>query len=87
MAGIRQHYIPRFLQAGFISHSKGNDIMSGIRKTGTPFNPNTKNIGLGTGFYNSEADSSVDDAITDVEGGYAQILNDIRLGNNTIDAG
>ena len=80
MSGVRQHYIPRFLQRGFakdplaehpvtMAYRKGRDI---------PFEVRTSNIGLEKYFYSDENSASIDDAITDRERTYAKLVSGLR---------
>lgn len=66
MAGRGQHYIPRFLQRGFICNSQEqvyfySKIKKEVLKT------SIGNIGLGRDFYSAPEDTYLDDVITENE--------------------
>jgi len=85
MAGKRQHFIPRFLQKGFASHSVGEEIFTWTYRKGIkPFNTNIKNVGVEGFFYSENHDTSLDDTITVAESDFAQLVDSIRL-NNAVD--
>jgi hypothetical protein len=68
MAGERQHYLPQFLQRGFISKRVGDTSFTWVyRKYKTPFESNIRNVGLERKFYNQGNNSTVDIAITEAE--------------------
>jgi Protein of unknown function (DUF4238) len=68
MSGIRQHYIPRFLQNGFASHVSGDEIYTWVyRKEAKPFNANIMKVGVEGYFYSQDGDNQVDDEITEAE--------------------
>lgn len=76
MAGRDQHYIPRFLQRGFICNSKEQvyfyyKIKKEVLKT------NISNIGLSRDFYSSPEDTYLDDVITENENKIISPLIDI----------
>lgn len=79
MAGKRQHIIPRFLQAGFASRKDGDDVFTWVYRVGqVPFECNTLNVGVEREFYTIGADTAADDAITDAEGPFSQLVNSLR---------
>jgi hypothetical protein len=79
MAGKRQHIIPRFLQAGFASRKDGDDVFTWMYRAGqTPFECNTLNVGVEREFYSIGADTAADDAITDVEGPFSELVSSLR---------
>src|SRR4051794_7106191 len=79
MAGKRQHIIPRFLQAGFASSKDGDDVFTWVYRVGqVPFECNTLNVGVEREFYTIGADTAADDAITDAEGPFSQLVNALR---------
>lgn len=81
MAGKRQHYIPRFLQEGFASHTEGSAVYTWVYRKGiTPFNANIANVGVEGEFYTEGADTEVDDLITDAEGTWASLIRAMRSG-------
>lgn len=85
MAGKRQHFIPRFLQKGFASHSVGEEIFTWTyRKGAKPFNTNIRNVGVEGFFYSENNDTSLDDTITIAESDFAELVDSIRL-NNAVD--
>jgi hypothetical protein len=78
MSGKRQHILPRFLIKGFASKSeKLNHFVWVYRKGQAPFESNIINVGVEKDFY-SEDDSTIDEKITDVERGYADLITELR---------
>lgn len=76
MAGDRQHFIPRFLQDGFLSHSTPKGGYTWVyRKDRDPYNPNTINVGVEGHFYTNGEDRVVDDSITSLEGKLSTVVN------------
>ncbi|MFV9669364.1 DUF4238 domain-containing protein [Pantoea sp. KXB25] len=79
MAGKRQHYIPRFLQRGFLTGDlkKQNTYMylngGGVRSS------NINNVGVEGFFYSIDGDAELDDMYTNLENDYASIINKIRV--------
>lgn len=68
MAGKRQHYLPRFLQAGFASRKSDDRVFTWVyRKDKPPFEGNTRHIGVEQDFYALGEDRTVDQTITDAE--------------------
>jgi hypothetical protein len=79
MSGRRQHFIPRFLQAGFASRRDGEEGFTWVyRKDRPPFESNTRNVGVEGQFYTAGADTEADDAITVAEGDYSSLLSSLR---------
>lgn len=79
MSGKRQHFIPRFLQQGFASHTDGDEFYTWVfRKDTEPFNTNLINVGVEKYFYNDQSDSIADDKITQVEQTYSSLVNRLR---------
>lgn len=81
MAGKRHHFVPRFIQAGFASHTKNKDSFTWVyRKGAKAFNTNIVNIGLEGQFYDLDGDNQVDDQITNLEGRFSDFYNALRRG-------
>jgi hypothetical protein len=79
MAGKRQHFVPRFLQAGFASKKTADQVFTWVyRKDQLPFESNTLNIGVEREFYSIGADTAADDAITDVEDSFSTLVSSLR---------
>lgn len=79
MAGDRQHFIPRFLQDGFLSHSTPKGGYTWVyRKDRDPYNPNTINVGVEGHFYTNGEDRVVDDSITSLEGKLSAVVQRLR---------
>jgi len=79
MSGKRQHFIPRFLQQGFASHTDGDEFYTWVyRKNTEPFNTNLINVGVEKYFYNDRSDSSADDKITQAEQTYSTLVNSLN---------
>lgn len=82
MSGKRQHFIPRFLQSGFSSHSSGDEIFTWVyRKNVEPFNTNIINTGVEGYFYSQDVDSQVDDNITAAEKSFCELVDALRNGS------
>jgi len=79
MSGKRHHFIPRFLQKGFISHSNGNEHYTWVfRKDSDPFNTNLINVGLEKHFYTIDEDDGLDRTITEAEVKYSELVDRLR---------
>jgi len=79
MAGKRQHFIPRFLQEGFASHTTEAAAFTWVyRKGSRPFNANIINVGVEGRFYTEEGDTQVDDLITDAEELFSALVHTLR---------
>jgi hypothetical protein len=79
MTGKRQHILPRFLLKGFASRVEGREFYTWVyRIPGKIFETNIINVGLEKYFYGREGEISVDANITDVEGEYANLLDELR---------
>ncbi|PSB57884.1 DUF4238 domain-containing protein [Chamaesiphon polymorphus] len=79
MAGIRQHFIPRFLQNGFASHVTGDKFCTWVYRKGVePFNANTTKTGVEGYFYSQDDDPQVDDEITAAESRFTSLVNNLR---------
>jgi Protein of unknown function (DUF4238) len=82
MSGKRQHFVPQFLQNGFVSHSNGDEAFTWVyRKNSKPFNANIINVGVEGYFYSQDGDNQVDDEITNLETRFAALVNSLRAGN------
>lgn len=81
MAGKRQHYLPKFLQAGFASRKSGDRVFTWVyRKDKPPFEANTRHIGVEQDFYARGEDRTVDKTITDAEAEeFVRTVNEARL--------
>ena len=79
MAGKRHHILPRFLLRGFASKEEGKNIYCWVfRKHGDPFEANITNVAVSKNFYSIDDSTEVDDAITDAEGTFASVVNNLR---------
>lgn len=79
MAGIRQHFFPRFLQKGFASRETRKETYTWVYAVDRePFEANIKNIGVGKYFYGSSEESIVDDLITERESGFSDFIHELR---------
>lgn len=85
MAGRRQHYIPRFLQMGFISRQKRKQFYTFVYHKGRePFECNLTNVGLETDFYGNPQESEADGNITKSETIYFKFIESLRnIGEDT----
>lgn len=81
MSGKRHHFVPRFLQSGFASHTNGNEVFTWVyRKGAKGFNTNIVNVGVEGQFYSQDGDNQVDDSITTAEGRYSALVEALRSG-------
>src|SRR5689334_9268550 len=79
MAGKRQHFVPRFLQAGFASKKTADQVFTWVhRKDRPPFESNTLNVGVEREFYSIGTDTAADDAITDIEDSFSTLVRTLR---------
>jgi hypothetical protein len=79
MAGIRQHILPRFLLKGFASQVKDKKVFTCVyRKGGPQFETTIENVGLEKHFYGKVGEISADEEITQLEGDYARLIDDLR---------
>jgi hypothetical protein len=79
MVGKRQHFIPRFLQEGFASHTSGDEFFTWVYRKGMPaFNSNITNVGVEGLFYTEGDDSQADDLITNAEGPFSSLVRSLR---------
>lgn len=85
MSGKRHHFVPRFLQAGFASHTNGSEVFTWVyRKGSNPFNTNIVNVGVEGQFYSQDGDSQVDEDITTAEGRYSALVGALREGGEEV---
>lgn len=79
MSGKRQHFIPQFLQKGFVSHKKGDKFYTWVfRKNLQPFSSNIENVGVEGYFYTINHDFNLDNKITDIETRFGSMISTIR---------
>jgi hypothetical protein len=78
MAGIRQHYLPQFLQRSFANDAGLTWL---FRKNERGLRTSTRNIGVERTFYTKPGDTSVDDAITTAEADFSRLVRDLRTGS------
>jgi hypothetical protein len=79
MAGVRQHILPRFLLKGFASKMDGQEAFTWVcRKGGNVFEANIKNVAVEKHFYTGPGEINVDDEITEIERGFALLLDEFR---------
>jgi hypothetical protein len=87
MAGKRQHFIPRFLQEGFASHTSGDAAFTWVyRKGAQSFNSNIINVGVEGLFYTEGDDTQADDLITDAETQFSALVRHLRAGTSAATA-
>ncbi|MGH9970586.1 MAG: DUF4238 domain-containing protein [Pyrinomonadaceae bacterium] len=79
MAGNRQHILPRFLLKGFASRIEREKIFTWVSRKGTkPFETTVENVSVEKYFYGKQGELSADGKITELEAGYARLINEIR---------
>jgi hypothetical protein len=83
MAGINQHYLPRFLLKGFASRIVGKEIFTwAYHKGKNVFEPNIKGISAERYFYGKQGEISADNEITELEGKYGAFIDELRERDN-----
>ncbi|WP_085987378.1 DUF4238 domain-containing protein [Pseudomonas alabamensis] len=82
MSGVRQHFIPRFLQKGFRIPSNGKTVRSWVHEQDRPPRmANITDIGLERYFYAVDIETELDDKITEAEQHvYAPLIERLRKG-------
>lgn len=81
MSGVRQHFIPRFLQKGFRIPGNGKVIRSWIYERHRETCPaNIKTIGFEGHFYALETEPDLDDRISKAEEDYSPLAERLRRG-------
>ena len=75
MSGSKQHFVPQFLQRGFLSAGKRSVIV--YNKDGRCFPSNISDVGASKYFYSTEHDDA-DIFITSLESELAILVNDLR---------
>ncbi|GAB6059281.1 DUF4238 domain-containing protein [Desulfonatronum parangueonense] len=80
MAGIRQHYIPKFLLKGFSSKVKKKLFFSWqFLKHKEPIERNISTIGFSKKFYGEPGIGTLDETITKLEGELSSSINKIKF--------
>ncbi len=86
MAGDRQHILPRFLLKGFASRIHGKETYTWVYlRKGAIFEANINKIGIEKHFYGRKGELNVDAKITDFEGEYAPLLDELRAHKGQVD--
>lgn len=78
MAGKRHHYIPRFLQRGFLMNEAKKEYTYMYLNGGGIRPSKIDNVGVEGLFYSVDGESELDDVYTNLENNYATIINKIR---------
>ncbi|MDD5028244.1 MAG: hypothetical protein PHH58_01895 [Rhodoferax sp.] len=82
MAGKRQHYVPRFLQRGFLNDSKEEAERTWLHRRGSqPRLVGIRDVGVGEYFYSNlsvDGLATLDDLITAIEGELGGDLSALR---------
>jgi hypothetical protein len=79
MAGKRQHILPRFLLKGFASRVEGEKVFAWVHRKSKPaFETTIENVSVEKHFYGKEGELSADNEITDLESGYAYLIDSLR---------
>ena len=83
MSGVRQHFIPRFLQKGFRTPSNGKIVRCWVyEQNKPPRSANIQDVGLERHFYAIDSEPDLDEKITDEERNiYAPLIESLRAGN------
>lgn len=78
MAGKRHHYIPRFLQRGFLNENAKKDYTFIYLNDGAKRTSKIDNVGVEGFFYSADGETDLDHKITELEGKYAQHISKLR---------
>lgn len=83
MSGVRQHFIPRFLQKGFRTPGNGKIVRCWVyEQNKPPRSANIQDVGLERYFYAINSEPDLDDKISDAERDvYAPLVDSLRAGN------
>lgn len=83
MSGIRQHFIPKFLQKGFRTPGNGKIVRCWVYEQNKPARfANTQDVGLERHFYAINGEPDLDDKITDEERDvYVPLIDRLRAGD------
>lgn len=86
MAGKRQHYVPRFLQRGFLAESNGSGEgaeRTWLHRQGSPARlVGIADVGVEDWFYSRKGapgEVTLDDAITEIEKSFSRGVKELRL--------
>jgi hypothetical protein len=86
MAGNKQHILPRFLLKGFASRVEGEKIFTWLyTRNRTPIEANIRKVSVEKHFYGRQGELSVDDNITELEGKYAPLLDELRVNEGQVE--
>jgi len=84
MSGKRQHFVPRFLQEGFASHTKRGEVFTWLyRKNARPVNTNIINVGVEGFFYTDGNDTKADDLVSAAEASFSNLVKKLRTSSPT----
>src|SRR5690349_21399368 len=82
MAGKRQHYVPRLLQRGFLDDPTAEAERTWLHRVACPAKlVGIRDVGVEDWFYSKKGllgEKTLDDAITDFEGGLAKDVASLR---------
>lgn len=83
MSGVRQHFIPQFLQKGFKIPGNGKIVRCWVyERSNSPRSANIQKVGLERHFYAIDNEPDLDNKITDEERDvYAPLVDNLRAGN------
>lgn len=83
MAGKRQHYVPRFLQRGFLKPTNGDAELTWLHRRGMVPRPvSIRDVGVGEYFYSKPDQTgaeTLDDLITALEGSLDEQVKSLRV--------
>lgn len=76
---VRQHILPRFLLKGFASRTNKREVYTWVyQKDVKCYETNIINVAVGRKFYGEEGEGTADGKITDFEGQFAPLLDQMR---------
>ncbi|MEG3128138.1 DUF4238 domain-containing protein [Pantoea cypripedii] len=78
MAGKRHHYIPRFLQRGFLMGNPKKEYTYMYLNGGGQRPSKIDKVGVEGYFYSISGEAELDDVYTDLESTYADIISKLR---------
>lgn len=87
MAGFRQHYIPQFLQQGFVANRQSSKPTIWMHRKGySPREIGVRDSGVEKYFYSHEQESEIDEKITNFERIYSSLITQIDEQNPKLNA-
>jgi hypothetical protein len=81
-----QHHLPQFLLKGFGSRSRKKEVFTWLfRKDGAVVEANVKGIAKARDFYGNPNQSDIEERLSGIEAGFAQLVRKLRIGEGLED--